>query len=176
MRRSTEHRQCARTSVRARVLAFALFASATGVSAEDFCTNLDAQPPTFAVSYQAIQFIFQENGCTDCHEGHIACDPKGQTAFPSAGMDLCPGISWFSLVRTPSSQDGTLTRVVPNQPQASLLFSKVHCGEPFIGSRMPLGLGQLSDYDQSLIYDWIAGGAPLGTTDTLFRGEFEPRG
>jgi len=153
-----------------------LCAVVTSVHAESGCTNLDAQPPTFAVSYQAIQFIFQDNGCTDCHEGHIACDPDGPTAFPSAGMDLCPGVSWFNIVRVSSSQDNSLTRVVPNQPLASLLFSKVHCDEPFIGSRMPLGFPQLSDYDQSLIYDWIAGGAPLGTTDTIFRGEFEPRG
>lgn len=163
--------------MRARALALALCSGATLVAhADSGCTNIDAQPVTLAVSYQAIQFIFQDNGCTDCHEGHLNCDPDADTAPAAAGMDLCPGASWFNIVQVQSSQNAALTRVVPNQPLASLLFSKVHCDTPAIGMRMPLGYPQLSDYDQSLIYDWIAGGAPLGTTDTVFRGEFEPRG
>lgn len=173
--RRVAHLRSRAPALLARAFACAL-ALASPAWAQDGCANLDAQPPTFTVSYSSIQAIFRDNGCTDCHESHVNCDPDETAITPSAQLDLCPGASWSQLVNHASSQDGTLPRVLPNQPRASLLFDKINCDPPVLGMHMPLGGNTLSEYDQALIHDWIAGGAPVGTTDTIFRGEFEPRG
>jgi hypothetical protein len=57
-----------------------------------------------------------------------------------------------------------------------LLFQKVNCDPPDVGDRVPLGYGDLSPEQQALIYDWIAEGAPSGTTDDIFHNDFDPRG
>jgi hypothetical protein len=46
------------------------------------------------------------------------------------------------------------------------------------GQQMPSGgaFGGLTAYQQALIYDWIAAGAPAGTTDVVFRSTFDIRG
>ena len=71
-----------------------------------------------------------------------------------------------------------LTYVIPGHPERSLLFQKVNCDTPPEGTRMPFNnyAGGLSVEQQALIYDWIAAGAPVGTTDAIFRGTFDPRG
>ncbi len=130
------------------------------------CTNLDAILPLFTLDYQAaIQGVFDAY-CTGCHEGDA----------PPAGLDLSPGVSWSQLVGRPSTGNPDLMRVVPDHPEASLLFEKVNCDLPAFGARMPFGAPALPDDLQALIADWIAAGAPPGATDTLFRGGFEPRG
>ena len=138
------------------------------------CDDLSAEPVQYTVSYSAIQSIFSTN-CVSCHATYVNCDPDQGANNPPAGLDLCPGVSWSNLVDQPSSQDATYTRVVPNEPQNSLLFHKVNCAVPEIGSRMPYGGPYLTSYEQALITDWIAGGAPIGTTDGIFRSGFETR-
>jgi len=132
----------------------------------DGCTDLDAVPIQYVIDYQsAIQGIFDDN-CIACHSGDK----------PPAGLDLSAGGSWSHLVNVPSSQDPSFTRVIPNDPAGSLLFLKVNCDTPGVGHRMPFGLEPLSDDDQALVLDWIAGGAPSTTTDGIFRSGFELRG
>ena len=41
---------------------------------------------------------------------------------------------------------------------------------------MPDGFPALTADQQATIYDWIAAGAPVGTTDQIFRGTFDLRG
>jgi hypothetical protein len=138
------------------------------VRAADMCDSIDAVPVTFTVSYQsAIQGIFNAN-CVACHT-NTADSP------PPADLSLDPGLSWSQIVNHSSSQDVSLTRVVPNRPDISLLYHKVNCALPDIGARMPYGGPYLSVEDQALIHDWIAGGAPPDTTDTIFRSGFEIR-
>jgi mono/diheme cytochrome c family protein len=130
------------------------------------CTDLDGVPVQYVIDYQsAIQGIFDDN-CIACHSGDK----------PPAGLDLGAGGSWSHLVNVPSSQDPSFTRVIPNDPTRSLLFLKINCDTPGVGHRMPFGLEPLSDDDQALVLDWIAGGAPPTTTDGLFRSGFEQRG
>ena len=143
-----------------------------GATPPSGCTNLDAVPPQFTISYQAaIQGLFNNfngaNGCTDCHE---------PAAGPTGGLDLTAGVSWSNLVNHLSAQDISWFRVVPNHPEESLLFQKINCDDPGVGQRMPYGFPALTAEQQALIYDWIAGGAPFTTTDTIFRGGFETRG
>jgi hypothetical protein len=59
---------------------------------------------------------------------------------------------------------------------------KVDCDDPGgnggAGARMPLDnyAGGLTAQQIALIYDWIAEGAPAGTTDGIFRNGFDIRG
>ena len=141
----------------------------SGTAVADMCDSLDSVPITFAIGYQSgIQGIFNDN-CIACHT-NTADSP------PPADLSLDQGLSWSQIVNHASSQDPGLTRVVPNHPELSLLFHKVNCALPDIGSRMPYGGPPLSIEDQALIYDWIAAGAPFDATDTIFRGGFEIRG
>ena len=104
-----------------------------------------------AVSFSnQIQVIFNAN-CTSCHiSGGIA----------DTIMHLNAEESFDALVNRPSVQDTSLTRVVPADSSASLLFLKVSSDSPPVGSRMPLGGIPLSQADIALIRDWIDQGAP----------------
>jgi hypothetical protein len=147
--------------------ALALLLASASAAAASGCTDLDAVPIQFTIDYQsAIQGIF-DNHCIECH--------SGKPPLP-ADLDLSAGGSWSHLFNVPSSQDQAFTRVVPNQPYASLLFLKVNCDVPGVGNRMPFGRDPLQPEEQALILDWIAGGAPPTTTDTVFRSGFEARG
>ena len=130
------------------------------VSGAEDCTDLDAIDQQPAVDYEnSIQPIF-DNQCLACH------GPGGQ-----AGLDLSPGASHDNLVKVASSQDATWLRVTPSSLQHSLLFLKVNCNDPPVGSRMPPG-GAMADGNQALIRDWIVQGA-LPEADLLFQDRFE---
>lgn len=160
-------------------VASALGASMLGRSASQGvtpsgCTSIQNVPANYTISYgAAVQGLFVNfltNGGT---EGCVGC----HTAPPSAGnLDLTDGVSWAHLVNVTSFADASLKYVVPNHPEQSLLFQKINCATPAVGHRMPLVGGPLSPEQQALIYDWIAGGAPSGTTSTLFRDGFDIRG
>jgi hypothetical protein len=138
------------------------------------CTDISAVPVEYTITYgAAIQGIFTDYsgvnaGCVDCHVNPGA----------SGNLSLEAGISWANLVNVPSDEDFSLMYVVPNHPEQSLLFQKINCDFPSVGERMPLGgyAGGLSPEQQALIYDWIAAGAPVGTTDGIFRNAFDYRG
>ena len=164
---------CAGSAATTSVLAFDAFAAVTPSG----CSSIQNVPVTKAIEYgAAIQGLFNNfsnsgsAGCVDCHF-EIADGPSGE-------LDLTPGFSWPNLVGAPSADDPSLTYVVPGRPQQSLLFQKVNCDTPGEGERMPFhGYGGgLSIEQQALIYDWIAAGAPIGTTDVLFQGTFDIRG
>jgi hypothetical protein len=52
-----------------------------------------------------------------------------------------------------------LIRVVPSDPNTSLMYEKVHDASPPCGAQMPFHLTPLSADEQSLIFDWINAGA-----------------
>jgi hypothetical protein len=151
----------------------ALAAPARGQAVASGCTDISSVPPIYSgIQYgAAIQGLFNNFGvaaCTDCHE----------PPTPPQDLDLSAGISWGELVNHLSSQDINLFRVVPNHPEQSLLFKKINCDTPAVGARMPYGYPSdtLTAEQQALIYDWIAEGAPVGTTDGVFRNGFDIRG
>jgi len=166
----------------AAVLVFAAGASRAGVVQPSGCTSIAALPPVTTISYgAAIQHgIFQDfngmaQGCADCHTSNMGAQ------FPSGGLDLDPVESpspYVNLVNVESADYPGMKYVVPGHPEQSLLFWKVNCDDPVFGVRMPLSNygGGLSAEQQAEIYDWIAGGAPAGTTDAIFRGTFDLRG
>ncbi len=117
------------------------------------CDTLDPAPLDASVEYESIQAIFtggpgQPARCTTCHSPNV-----------SAGLSFAPENSFAALVNVDSSQDPTIKRVVPFSSGASLLFRKVNCNAPGVGSRMPLGRAALSLDEQRLIRDWIDQGA-----------------
>ena len=151
--------------------------SLAGAVAPSGCTDIRDVPVTYAIEYGAsIQGLFDNfngmnNGCVDCHF-------SPDLGTPSGNLDLSAGVSWAHLLNVASAEDAGLVYVVPGQPEQSLLFQKVNCDTPGVGARMPLGGygGGLSAQQQALIYDWIAEGAPVATTDTVFRATFDIRG
>jgi hypothetical protein len=156
-------------------------------SAPSGCTSIAAVPPTFSgIQYgAAIVGIFTNYsdtgaGCADCHT------TNNGTTFPSGSLSLDPGDSPSPYVNllgvdgqgASSPNHPGYVYVVPNHPEQSFLFLKVACDSPGAGLRMPLNnyAGGLSVEQIALIYDWIAEGAPAGTTDGIFRGTFDLRG
>lgn len=146
------------------------------------CTAIDYIPVNYSIEYGAaiqaeIFYKFSPDqmfGCADCHTSNMGA----QT--PAGNLDLDPSDTspYTNLVNIPSDEDPSLLYVVPNHPEKSLLFQKVNCDNPPTGVRMPFDGygGGLSPEQQAAIYDWIAGGAPIDTTDGIFRGNFDIRG
>ena len=131
------------------------------------CDSIDAVPMRFDIDYGAhVQLIWDQH-CANCH--------VMSGGAPLGGLELDTGVSWFQLVGVPSSQDGSLTRVIPGDAKNSLLFQKVNCDLPAIGSRMPLDRPELSIEEQALIHDWIALGASETTSEVIFLSGFEVR-
>ena len=102
---------------------------------------------------------------------------------PAGNLDLDPSepdepSPYGNIVNVLSDEVANLQYVVPNHPEQSFLFMKVNCDNPPSGSRMPLDgyAGGLTPQQQAVIYDWIAGGASVEPTNTIFRGTFDIRG
>ena len=84
-----------------------------------------------------------------CHSG----------ATPRAGMNLEAGNSAASLINVASTGDPTKTRVIPSNPDGSLLIMKLE-GTQTVGLRMPRdGPPYLSQETIDVIRQWIADGA-----------------
>jgi hypothetical protein len=164
------------------LLALVAVSDCVGAIEPTGCTSI-ANVPVATISYgAAIQHgIFQDftgvgqGGCADCHTSGMG------VSIPPGGLDLDPAESpspYVNLINVESADYPGMKYVVPGRPEQSLLFWKVNCDSPVYGSRMPLSnyAGGLSAEQQAEIYDWIAAGAPAGTTDAIFRGTFDLRG
>ncbi|HEY7743572.1 MAG TPA: hypothetical protein VIA19_11055 [Burkholderiales bacterium] len=80
-------------------------------------------------------------------------------ASAQAGLILDPGASWANLVNVVSSQNMLLTRVIPMDPDASLLIQKLE-GTAIVGGRMPAdGPPFLQQATVDVIRQWILDGA-----------------
>jgi hypothetical protein len=97
------------------------------------------------------------NPCPTCH------NPSG-IGVSLGRLDMSsPATAYTSLVNTPAAGDacaGHGVRVIPGEPDASILYLKVSLNNPLCGARMPLGGPALSDAQLSQIRDWINAGAP----------------
>jgi hypothetical protein len=146
------------------------------------CTSIQDIPVNYSIDYgAAIQGLFNDfsNGptaaaCVSCHTTNGGI----QGAAGNLDLDASETSSYGNLVNVPSDEDPDIIYVVPNHPEQSLLFQKINCENPAVGGRMPLGYapGTLTPEQQAAVYDWIAAGAPVVTTDGIFRGNFDIRG
>ncbi len=127
------------------------------------CTDLNTvQPPVPAFTQFSLQLnvasIFQAN-CGGCHIN----------GGSSGSINLDPANILVQLVNVPSAQNNQFIRLIPGDAANSLLFQKINCDSPSVGSRMPLGGDPLSNAQQRYIQDWINAGAPM------MKGGFEDR-
>ena len=77
-----------------------------------------------------------------------------------AGLNLSAGMSWQNLYLMVSSQNSSLTRVVPMDPDGSFLVQKLEATAPIIGGRMPAdGPPYLQQATVDAIRLWIQNGA-----------------
>lgn len=110
--------------------------------------------PTFTMVYDTI--ISQR--CTPCHT------QPGNIGITQGNLDMTSKAAAFTnLVNKPAagvSCGGRGTRVVPGQPDQSIMYLKVSLDDPApCGSKMPLGLPPISQAQDDMIKAWITAGA-----------------
>ena len=146
------------------------------------CTDISQVPVTKNIEFGAgIEAIFVQfsvspaAGCADCHT--TAGGPAGGLNLDPSDSDPFAVPPYAGIVNVSSDEVPQLDYVVPNRPELSYLFMKINCDNPPHGERMPLGEVELfTPEQQALIYDWIAEGATVEPTNSIFRGTFDHRG
>lgn len=109
-------------------------------------TATPTPPP--GVSLSTLQAQIFTPMCSGCHP------PNG------GGLDLRSGQTYGSTVNVASSQQPSLMRVKPGDPDNSYLMRKLAGVSGITGSRMPQGGPFLSAQDLQLVRSWISQGAP----------------
>jgi mono/diheme cytochrome c family protein len=89
--------------------------------------------------------------CTACHT------TAGRT--PEAGLSLLPGASHANLVNVASTTNPGGIRVIPGNPDNSILIRKLEGTPGTLGERMPLNGPFLSAAQIAVIRQWITNGA-----------------
>ena len=113
----------------------------------------DPTPDTRGVTVNAAVTLTQVQAqiftpfCSGCHP-------------PNGGLNLGAGSAWSSTVNVNSSEQSSLKRIKPGDPDNSYLYRKVNGGPSITGSRMPQGGPFLSAAQIQLLRDWILAGAP----------------
>lgn len=128
------------------------------------CEDLSAEPITYGMEYDLpgtglpdgpidVHDIWLAGGCVGCHN---------QTAMGELRLDD-PQFAGYQLVYAPSYRDSKVLRVLPGNPEASLLYAQLNCTPPTGYDVMPPQDGpqpiRIPRALRALIYDWIAQGA-----------------
>ncbi len=106
-------------------------------------------------TFESIQQNVFSAQCEMCHTGASA--PEGLRLDPDNSYDLLVGV--------PSSQQPSLQRVEPGNPDDSYLIRKLE-GTAATGEQMPLDLPPLPQADIDVIRQWIADGALRPMSET----------
>ena len=125
----------------------------------------------FNIPYSAIHEVWLQGGCTGCHNS---------TEMGGLRLDVA-SISILQLVMQPSSRDSMIFRVIPLNPDYSLMHQMLSCTPPVSYPAMPpaMGGGRIAIELRARVYDWMAEGArgfdedgnPV--SDVLFVSRFE---
>jgi hypothetical protein len=107
-------------------------------------TPTPTPPP--GVSLATLQAQIFTPMCSGCHP-------------PNEGMDLRSGQTHASTVNVPSSEQPSLMRVKPGDPDNSYLMRKLAGGPGITGSQMPQGGPFLTAQMLQMVRDWISQGA-----------------
>ncbi len=128
------------------------------VRAEDAAGNSDTNTTEASAAIAGNSFSGQVQPILSANCGGGGCHSGSR---PAQGLNLSSAsVSYGNLVNVASSECSANKRVLPSQPAASYLISKLKgSGSCYSGSKMPIG-GSLSTADISLISAWIAAGAP----------------
>jgi len=97
-----------------------------------------------------VQQIFDTN-CVECHSGN---NPSGGLSYADAAT------SESQLVNMAANCDNNQTRVIPGDPDNSVLYRKISMANPGCGAAMPFGRAMISIADQAIIYNWIVSIGP----------------
>ncbi|RMH81452.1 MAG: hypothetical protein D6681_18195 [Calditrichaeota bacterium] len=90
--------------------------------------------------------IFSRNcALSGCHTG----------STPMMGLKLTPDEFYARLVNRPSTENPTLMRVKPGDPDSSYLIMKIVGHPDIIGARMPFGRDPLTDEEIAVIVEWV---------------------
>lgn len=136
------------------------------------CESLASVPKQFNIDYAAIHNAWLLGGCTGCHN---------VTNMGGLRLDVAStGIT--ALVGQPSFRNSEIIRVLPTNPDYSLVYQMLNCTPPDTYPPMPpsmSGTGRIDIQLRALIYDWIEEGArgfdedQNPVSDVLFRAPFE---
>ncbi len=103
------------------------------------------RPPVDTLSFSDTILPILIGKCYSCHPGY-------------ANLDLGATNSYSELVNVSAVNYPSYSRVVPFDPENSVLYQKV-VGNSQFGSIMPMYADPLTEEEVWLIYDWIAQGA-----------------
>jgi hypothetical protein len=132
-------------------VALLLALAACGGGGEDAPPPGPPPPTGLQPTLASIQANVFTPSCAEsgCHTG----------AGAQAGLNLDPGVSWVSLYNIVSSQNMSLIRVIPMDPDGSFLIQKLE-GTAMVGARMPAdGPPYLQQTTVDVIRQWIQNGA-----------------
>ena len=148
--------------MRSRLAGLGLAALVFGGTAgcDEALSSLTGPTPDLQPTFSSIQTnIFDTTdssgrlACTNCH------NTRGR-AF-TAGLDLTAGVSYANLVGVASTEQPSLKRVAPGDPDNSYMIHKLEGRRTITGERMPRGTGPyLTEGQLVVIRRWIEIGAP----------------
>jgi len=148
------------------------------------CEDLAAEPITYGMIYddavpsgpgqiRDIDDIWRAGGCVGCHNN---------TAMGGLRLDI-PIAGYSNLYFQLSFRNPEIFRVLPNDPEASLLYAMLNCTPPQSYPVMPPPIDNMSQRIprrlRAMVYDWIQQGARsvteggLPTGDVVFRDQIE---
>ncbi len=148
------------------------------------CEDLSAEPITYGVVYddltpsepgeiRDVHDVWLAGGCVGCHNN---------TAMGGLRLDI-PIAGYSNLYFQPSARSPDVFRVLPGDPEASLLHAMLSCTPPNTFPAMPPPIDEMSQRIQrrlrAIVYDWIQQGARavteegIPTGDVVFRDQLE---
>ena len=135
-----------------------MLSALASVGCDESLSNLTGPTPELEPTFSSIQQNIFSSGdasgrpaCTSCHNA---------VGSRFNGLDLSPAVSYNNLVNVASLQRPGVTRVLPNEPDASYLIRKLEGGPNIAGVRMPLNGPFLAEGQILVIRRWIEIGAP----------------
>ena len=146
--------------MRRRLLHCALVTVVTlgSIGCDESLSNLAGPTPNLEPTFSSIQQEIFSSGdssgrpaCTNCHNA---------IGSRLNGLDLSPAVSYNNLVNVASRERPGVTRVLPNNPDASYLSHKLEGQSTIAGVRMPFGGPFLETGQIQIIRRWIEIGAP----------------
>ncbi len=132
------------TRIHAAFIAFAGILPLLFLACSDMGDPVGAQrPPGVSLQFDVQPIFSSRCAIAGCH-----VQPS-----PQAGMNLSAGVSYSNTVNQPAIVFGPGTRVIPGDPDNSVLYQLVSTGV------MPLQGGPLTSEQIETIREWIADGA-----------------
>jgi hypothetical protein len=138
--------------------ALVIVATLGSVGCDESLSNVAGPTPNLEPTFSSIQQEIFSSGdssgrpaCTNCHNA---------IGSRFNGLDLSPAVSYNNLVNVASRERPGVTRVLPNNPDASYLIHKLEGQSTIAGVRMPLGGPFLETGQIQIIRRWIEIGAP----------------